>query len=226
MNNPAPNELHLRSGLRLADPTGMLRAKFAQWPWSKYDGDLPPDPDAVTAADVERANRLGARLSYAVWQRLVTAKGPAINALLVKLPKAALEDVDLDAIRGPLVGLFDLVVEKDISISRATKILYPFRPALLAVLDSVVEYYYWYATSIADEARFRRLQRASWGEYAFELLALMRDDIVSARGALDAVRASVAGEPFANASRVRIVESLIWWYYAREGSALPPGPDE
>lgn len=226
MNNAGPHELRLRSGLHFADPTGMLRAKFAQWPWSKYDGDLPADPDAVTATDVERANRLGARLSYAVWNRLVSSKGQAINALLVQLPKAALEDVDLDAIRGPLIGLFDLVIEKDISISRATKILYPFRPALLAVLDSVVEYYYWYATSIADEARFRRLQRATWGEYAFELLALMRDDIVSARGALDAVRAAVAGEPFANASRVRIVESLIWWYYAREGSALPPGADE
>ncbi len=226
MSNAAPDELRLLSGLRFADPAGMLRAKFAQWPWSKYDGDLPATPDRVTVADVERANRLGARLSYAVWKRLVGTKGPAINALLAQLPKSALEDVDLDAIRGPLVGLFDLVIEKDISISRATKILFPFRPALLAVLDSVVEYYYWYATSIANEARFRRLQRASWGEYAFELLGLIRDDIISARDALDAVRASLAGEPFASASRVRIVESLIWWYFAREGSALPPGADE
>jgi hypothetical protein len=204
----------------------MLRDKFAQWPWSKYDADLPADPDVVTPADVERANRLGARLSYAVWKRLVGTKGPAINALLAQLPKAALEEVDLDAIRRPVVGLFDLVIEKDISISRASKILYPFRPALLAVLDSVVEYYYWYATSIADEPRFRRLQQASWGEYVFELLALMRDDIVAARASLDAVRAAIAGEPFESASRVRIVESLIWWYYAREGSALPPGADE
>lgn len=219
--------LHLRSGLRLPDATAMLRAKFAQWPWSKYDGDLPADMDQVTVADVERANRLGARLSYAAWKRLVARNGPAMNALLAELPKAALEDVDLDAIRSPLVGLIDLVTEKDINISRATKILYPFRPALLAVLDSVVEYYYWYATSIADEVRFRRLQSVtSKGAYAFELLALLRDDIVSARNALDAIRADIAGEPYASASRVRIVESVIWWYYARAGSALPPGADE
>ncbi len=64
-----------------------------------------------------------------------------MNALLAQLPKAALEDVDLHTIRAPLVGLIDLVAGKDINISRATKILYPFRPALLAVLDSVVDYY-------------------------------------------------------------------------------------
>jgi Family of unknown function (DUF6308) len=221
------NVLQLRSGLRLPDATAMLRAKFAQWPWSKYDGDVLANLDQVTAADVERANRLGARLSYAVWKHLVARNGPAMNALLAQLPKAALEDVALDAIRSPLVGLIDLVTEKDVNISRATKILYPFRPALLAVLDSVVEYYYWYSTSIADEARFRRLQSAaSKGSYAFELLTLLRDDIVSARSALDAIRADIAGEPYASASRVRIVESLIWWYYARAGTALPPGGDE
>lgn len=227
MKNTERQELRLGSGLRFADPAGMLRAKFAQWPWSKYDGDLPRDPDVVTATDVERANRLGARLSPAVWARVVASKGSGISALLAELPKAALEDVDLDTIRSPVVGLFDLVIQKDLSISRATKILYPFRPALLAVVDSAVEYYYWYATSIANEVRFRRLQGAkSWGVYAFELLALIREDIVSARDTLDVVRASVAGEPFANASRVRIIESLIWWYYAREGSTLPPSAEE
>lgn len=227
MNNTKPNELRFRSGLRVADPAGMLRAKFMQWPWENYDGDRPADLNHLTLADVKRANAgLAARSSYDGWRQLIDAKGAQIDGLLAKFPETPLEDVDLDVVREPLIGLFNLVRVKNISISRATKVLFPFRPALLGVLDSVVENYYWYGTSITDEPRFRRLERAAtWGVYAFELLALLREDVDAARDVIDAIRTAVAPEPYSKASRVRVVESLIWWYYQRQG-ALSRDEDE
>ena len=100
----------------------------------------------------------------------------------------------------------------------ATKLLARFRPGLIPVIDSVVEDYLWFSTSIRHENRFRDLQRA-WnrapkGDYIFLLLELLRDDLRGALQGIDKVLEACASESFANASRVRVVESLIWFYYA------------
>jgi hypothetical protein len=168
---------------------------------------------------VDRVYQLGARTPRAAYEALLQSKGRQINRHLKGLPLTPLEDADLDAVKDHIVGVFDLVLgSKYIKLAGATKLLYPFRPALLAVLDSVVENYYWYATSIGDEASFRRLEAANtWGEYVLELLRLLREDVFAARKQIDDVLAANAGEDFAGASRVRVVESLIWAYYARGG---------
>lgn len=219
-------DIELPSGIVLKDAARMLREKFAQYPWDRYDRDVPRHPDCVTTEDIGRANRLGARASYAVWDSLIAKDGETLNGLLAQIPMTPLEDTDLEAYRQPLVELFERVIRKHIGLAVATKALYPLRPAFLTVLDSVLENYYWFASSIRDEPLFRRLQACRWGEYTFELLALIRADIRGARTAIDEVRANIEGEPFANASRVRIVESLIWWYYAREGRAAPASGSE
>ncbi len=207
----------------------MLRAKFVQWPWAKYDGDAPADPNAVdSGVDVDRVYRLGARTPRRAYQSILAAHGTKISECLRKLPlDQALEDTAMDNLRGPVVDLYDALVSgKHVKLAGASKLLYPFRPKLLPVIDSVVDYYYWYAASIADEPTFRKLQAiSSWGEYAFEIMALMRQDVCDARDQIDSVLKACASETFAGASRIRVVESLIWYYYARGGSPLPQDAD-
>jgi len=102
----------------------------------------------------------------------------------------------------------------------ATKLLYPFRPSLFPVIDSIVDRYYWYATSINDWDAFRKLSAIEgWGEYIFELLRLMQADVDAVRSEIDQVLDACSGHVFSKASRVRVLESLIWHYYARAGAA-------
>lgn len=219
-------DVRLPSGIVFRDAVRMLNLKFEQWPWERYDGDAPADSNAVTSGDIDRVYQLGARTSRTAYEALIVKHGAAINEHLRELPSAPLEDTDLATIRGPIVSLFDLVMGvKSVKLAAATKLLAPFRPALLAVLDSVVDDYYGYSTSMRDEARFRRLQSSGWGEYVFELLALLQTDVRGARADIDRVLAACAGRPHAKASRVRVVESLLWYYYARGGRIVPHRDD-
>jgi hypothetical protein len=81
-----------------------------------------------------------------------------------------------------------------------------------------VDHYYWFASSIRDERSFRRLESAKgWGGYLVELLSLVRADVRAARGQIDRLRYACTGKPYSSASRVRLLEALIWFYYARAG---------
>lgn len=214
-------DVHLRSGLVLRDAAAMLVEKFRQWPWDRYDGDPPRDPNVVDPGrDVDRVYRLGARTPRSAYVSLIGARGADLSACLRRIPTdVALEDADLESLRAPLVELFDAVSGKHLKMAGATKLLFPFRPLLLPVIDSVVDDYYWFATSIGDEPAFRRLGTTQGlGNYIFELMRLMRADVDGARSELDAVRAACSSHAFSAASRVRVLESLIWHYYARAGS--------
>lgn len=218
-------DVHLKSGLVLRDAAGMLVEKFRQWPWDRYDGDPPRDLNVVDPGpDVDRVYRLGARTPRHAYVGLIQAQGAKLSACLRSIPShVALEDADLASLRQPIVELFDTVCCKHLKMAGATKLLYPFRPSLLPVIDSVVDRYYWYATSINDEAAFRKLSAIEgWGEYIFELLRLMQADVDAARSEIDQVLQACSGHAFSKASRVRVLESLIWHYYARAGAA---GPD-
>lgn len=87
-----------------------------------------------------------------------------------------------------LVQLFDAALSvRGIKLAGATKLLSRLRPAFVPVIDSIVETYYWYATSIRDTHRFRQLEaEESWGRYVFILLDLIRDDV---RGSLPSIHA-------------------------------------
>jgi hypothetical protein len=210
--------IRLESGLLLIDVEGMIEQKFAQWPWEKYDGERPGSPDVLTSADINRAYRLGARTARSAYDRLVRDDGRKITRLLARIPREPLEDVDLDECRPHLTRLFDVVCRKGIRLAGATKLLSPLRPSLLPVVDSIVDHYYWFASSIRDERSFRRLESAKgWGGYLVELLSLVRADVRAARGQIDRLRYACTGKPYSSASRVRLLEALIWFYYARAG---------
>jgi hypothetical protein len=223
-------DVALRSGLVLRDAAGILIEKFRQWPWEKYDGDPPLDSNVIDPArDIDRVYRLGSRTPRSAYVQLLEANRDKLSACLRRIPTdITLEDADLPSLRAPIAEVFDLILaSKHVKMAGATKLLYPFRPSLLPVVDSVVDYYYWYATSIRDEPAFRRLESVrTWGEYIFDILQLMKNDIEGARSAIDDVLAACRGRDFSSASRVRVLESLIWYYYARAGVVRGPTADQ
>jgi hypothetical protein len=217
-------DVRLPSGLVFRDAPRMLTAKFGEWPWDKYDGVPVSDRNRIGKADIDRVYQLGARTPRSAYEGFLKEHGVAVSEHLSAIPQAALEDDDLCLadLRKPVVSLFDLLMSvKSIKLAGATKLLAPFRPALLPVIDSVVENYYWYATSITDENSFRNLERThkagTSGEYVFGLLELIREDVRGACAQIDKVRHACGDALYAKASRVRVVESLIWFYYARGG---------
>jgi hypothetical protein len=147
-------DFRLPSGLVFRNAPEMLNSKFELWPWEKYDGTLVNDWDRIGKTDIERVYQLGARTPRSTYEELLDKYGDAISQNLKAIPQTALEDDNLclTDLREPLVGLFNrLMGTKSIKLAGATKLVVPFRPALLPVIDSVVENYYWYATSIKSE---------------------------------------------------------------------------
>jgi len=211
--------IQLPSGLLLRDAVAMLRAKFEQWPWDLLDGIPIVDANVISDEDVELSFS-GARARTSIprnaYMAALRKKQVDISGLLRSIPvDAILEDADLQLLRAPIVGLYDcLLALKGVQIANATKVTYRHRPALLPIIDSAVENYYWYATSIRDEDRWRQMRQVfGTGEYAFVLLSLLRGDLREVISEIDRVRHAVRDMAFAGISRVRVLEALIWYYY-------------
>jgi hypothetical protein len=214
-------QIKLKSGLILNNPGEMLKAKFSQWPWKSYDGDHPLDPNSITTEDIHRVYKLGSRTREEAYKALLSKYGNEINAILKDIPNSPLEDIELAIIQDDLSKMFNLILNnKYIKLAGATKLLHPFRPSLIPVLDSVVARYYWYAISLSNEARFRLLKSHSeWGNYILELMSLIKEDVMPIRSQIDQLLLEAKDEPYHKVSRIRVVESLIWFYYARGVSA-------
>ena len=215
-------EIRLRSGLVFRDADRMLVEKFGEWAWGHYDGDPPKDPNAIDpVADVDRVFQLGMRSPKKTYHDLINVHGEAITASLRQIPTGkTLEETDLYAIRAPLIKLYGIVAgTPSVRIAGATKLLHPFRPLLLPVIDSYICEYYKYAAPISDEAAFKRLWTAEkngdYGAEIFELMCLMRADVQGAAKQFAAVRAACRDKAYSAASNVRLLDSLIWYYFAR-----------
>lgn len=210
-------QIILKSGLTFNNSEEMLKRKFEAWPWENYDGNRPLDSNSITDADIHRVYRLGSRTRYVAYQTLISKSGMEINAILKDIPNTPLEDIDVTSVEANLRKLFDLILShKYIKLAGATKLIHPFRPALIPVLDSVVAQYYFYATSLSNEVRFRSLKlHNGWGSYILDLMSLIQEDVLPIRSQIDEILSKAAGEPYHMASRIRVVESLIWFYYAR-----------
>lgn len=213
-------DLQLPSGLHLRDAAAMLAAKFAMWPWYVYDGVPVVDPYVVSDDDVVTSFQIGARtnVNRVDYRSSIGAIRERMSGFLRAIPRDARLDspgLDLDAVREPIIGLFDCMTGiAGMKLGNASKIVHRHRPALLPILDSVVRDYYWFAISLNDEGLFLRLARMGWGEYAFTLMSQLRQDLLAVEPQLGVLRRAVTGTTFTGASAMRILESLIWYYYA------------
>lgn len=198
----------------------MLAAKFGLWPWDRYDGLPLADPNAVSDADVDAAFNIRARNSVnrAEFRQRVADVRDELSVFLREIPvNTSLADAGLDlaAIRPAVVGLLDRMTRVGgMKLANATKIVFRHRPRLLPILDSVVRDYYWFGISLRDEKLFLRIGTMGWGDYAFVLMEAMRRDLLAVGDQLARVRTALSETSYAGISDLRMLESLVWYYYA------------
>jgi hypothetical protein len=135
--------IRLSNGTVIEDPVTVALAFFGTGAgYRNYDAAPVAQDNTLTEADVRVANRSTARMSNAVVAGILSRRA-AVGAALRRIPPdASLTDeettIPWDGLRS-LVAAFDGVPA--IGLARITKVMHRKRPALIPLLDSVVEAY-------------------------------------------------------------------------------------
>ena len=187
----------LRSGVHVEDP---LRVVLDLGAWAFDVGD-PPEPSSFGESDLRLANRGGARISAAEIAAILERRRTIERALGAIAPDASLAGEANSVPWVPLRQLFDAFADiRGVGFSKMTKTLHRKRPALIPMLDSVVQKYL-EDDDLGAETPF--------GERAVGLVRGYKRDLDRNRLALRAVRQELARRdyPF---TEVRILDLLIW----------------
>jgi hypothetical protein len=191
--------LTLRSGT-VEDPLAVALGFVEKYSDSTASSD--PAPMSFDERDLRSANRGGARISAAEIAAVLNRR-PAIERALRATP------VDASLVRpaelipwAPLTRLFDAFADiRGIGFSKMTKALHPKRPALIPMLDSVVQAY------LGDDPR--PSVSLSYGERATELVLSYKRDLDHNRAVLADLRRKLASRGYP-LTEVRILDVLIW----------------
>jgi hypothetical protein len=189
----------LRNGVEIEDPLRVaLDALEAHW---QPDGGDPSRAAAFDESDLRLANRRGARISAAEIAMILDRRIAIERALASIAPDASLAGPARFVPWRPLGHLFDAFADiRGVGFSKMTKALHPKRPALIPMLDSVVQKYL--------ESHDPGAQ-APFGERALGLVEGYKRDLDRNRTALRAIRQELAGRSY-GLSEVRILDLLIW----------------
>jgi hypothetical protein len=191
--------VNLRGGREIADPLAVVVGFLDAY--RRMDPDERTRSTVFGEPDLRRANRAGARISAAEIEALA-ARRTAIEAALREIPP----DASLaGSARGvPWTGLQQLFGAfadvRGIGISKVTKALHPKRPALIPMLDSVVQAY------LADDDPGAR---AEFDERAVALVRGYKRYLDRNSVAMRALRRELAARGF-QLSEVRILDMVIW----------------
>ena len=150
--------------------------------------------------DLRLANRGGARISAAEIAAILERREAIERALVAVGPEATLVGTARSVPWQPLRLLFDAFADiRGVGFSKMTKALHPKRPALIPMLDSVVQRY------LADDDPDAR---SPFGERAVELVRGYKRDLDRNRATLRAVRLELARRGY-DLTEVRILDLLI-----------------
>ena len=185
----------LRDGLEIEDPLEATLRFVEAYPG--YDSRDSP-PSSFDESDLRHANRGGARISAAEIAAILERRGQIERALRSIAPEASLAD---ESIPWPsLTRLFDAFAEiSGIGFSKMTKALHPKRPALIPILDSVVQAYL-----AADEPK------PAFGERATTLVSSYKRDLDRNLSALRQVQSDLVSRGYRPLTEVRILDVLVW----------------
>ena len=189
----------LRNGVAIEDPLSVVLGFMKVL--RRFDVSDPSRPASFGEPDLRLANRAGARISAAQIAAILERQ-PAIEQAL----RAIASDVSLagtaDSVPwlalGQLFGAFAGI--RGVGFSKMTKALHPKRPALIPMLDSVVQRYL-----EADDPG----AQAPFGERAVELVRGYKRDLDRNGAALRAVRRELERRDL-GLSEVRILDLLLW----------------
>ena len=156
---------------------------------------------SLVEPDLRLANRGGARISSAEIAAILERRRAIERALQAIPPRASLAGAAGSVPWRPLQQLFDAFADiRGVGFSKMTKTLHPKRPALIPMLDSVIQRYL-----VDDDPG----ARSPFGERAVELVRSFKRDLDQNREAIRAVRREVARRQY-DLTEVRILDLLIW----------------
>ena len=166
-------------------------------------------------SDLRRANRDGARISAAEIAAVLERRGE-IERALRKIPSdASLADVASSVPWIPLTALFEAFADiRGIGLAKMTKSLHRKRPALIPMLDSVVQAYL-----TSDDPGPTTAER--FGERATALTRSYKQDLDRNRRVLHVLQRQLAERGYRH-TEVRILDLLIWSVSAADHRVTAP----
>jgi hypothetical protein len=195
------NTITLRGGVKL-DNALQLALEFLE-AYASLETNDSSGPASFDESDLRLANRGGARISAAEIAAILERRGEVERALGRLDPDASLMDATSSIPWVPLTRLFDAFADiHGVGFSKMTKALHRKRPALIPMLDSVVQEYL--ARDLPKTG-----SSASFGERATALVRSYKHDLDRNRSALHEVQRALAGRGY-QLSEVRILDLLIW----------------
>jgi Family of unknown function (DUF6308) len=169
--------------------------------YSSYDTADTSRPASFDERDLRHANRGGARIAATQITAILERRGEIELALGEIAPAASLAARSVPWI--PLTRLFVAFADiRGVGFSKMTKALYPKRPALIPMLDSVVQAYL-----VADDPALPA--PGSFAERAIALVRSYKRDLDRNRSALRELRRELAGRGY-RLSEVRLLDVVIW----------------
>jgi hypothetical protein len=189
----------LRNDVRIDDPLKVVLGFLeAQW---RFDVGDPARPASFDESDLRLANRAGARISAAEIAAILERRRVIERALAGIAPHASLATGRTEVRWTTLTHLFDAFADiRGVGFSKMTKALHPKRPALIPMLDSVVQAY------LQDDDPGAQ---ASFGERALALARGYKRDLDRNSATMRAVRQEIATRGY-ELTEVRILDLLIW----------------
>jgi hypothetical protein len=191
----------LRGGVELENPLELVLEFLEAYSSNEaYDSSGPASFDE---ADLRLANRGGARISATEIATILERRGEIERALRKIRPDASLADATSTIPWLPLTRLFDAFADiRGVGFSKTTKALHGKRPALIPMLDSVVQAY------LTQDVRATRAP-GSFGERAIVLVRSFKRDLDRNRAALREIQGELASRT-SPLTEVRILDLLIW----------------
>jgi len=187
----------LRDGVVIDDPLGVVLGLVKAY---RLDTGRPSQPESFGEPDLRLANRDGARISAAQIAAILERRSAIERALRAIAPDASLTGTADPVPWLPLGQLFGAFAGiRGVGMSKMTKALYRKRPALIPILDSIVQRY------LEDDDPG---PQAPFGERALRLVRGYRRDLDSNGAAVGAVRQQLAGRGY-GLTEVRILDLLI-----------------
>ena len=199
MATPSFPPVVLRNGVVVGDPlravVGLLKG-----PWHFDVGD-PSRSAPFGEADLRLANQGGARISAAEIAAVLERHGAIERGLEAIAPDASLAGQTDSVPWLPLRQLFDAFADiSGVGLSKMTKALYRKRPALIPMLDSVIQQY------LGEDDLGAQ---AAFGERAVGLVRGYKRDLDRNRAAVGALQRELARRSY-GLTEVRILDLLIW----------------
>ena len=187
----------LRKGVIIGDPLGVILGVLTAY---GLDTGGPSAPGSFDEPDLRLANRDGARISAPEIAAILERRRAIERALRTIAPDASLAGAAVSVPWLPLGQLFGAFAGiRGVGMSKMTKALYRKRPALIPILDSIVQGYL-----AGDDLG----AQAPFGERALGLVRGYRRDLDNNWAAVGAVRQELAGRGY-GLTEVRILDLLI-----------------